>query len=239
MTHSLLDHLPWDSGFFGLSIASSRIEGDTVEAAVEAAAAESVECLYLFIPEARPAALTDALRRGGLLVDLRVRLDLDDRVTHVGGWRRAGPADLARLRPLARSLARTSRFDADPRFPKDSTRAMYEIWLERCLEEGVVVVPDRSLGGFVGARPSGEGLSVDLVYVHPRFRGRGLASRLVTGAIASMGRVRAHVVTQAWNIAAQRSYQDIGFRTGSLEAIVHLWLDRVPGRTGGDSSGRQ
>jgi GNAT superfamily N-acetyltransferase len=103
---------------------------------------------------------------------------------------------------------------------------MYEMWLERCLDEGSVVVPDGNLTGFAGVRPAGsKALSVDLVYVDPDARGEGLASRLVRGALANADGVRAQVATQAWNVGGQRLYQEIGFRTTFLDAIVHVWLD--------------
>ena len=112
----------------------------------------------------------------------------------------------------------------DPRFSPEAVASMYETWLERCMREGVVVVPSRMIGGFVGLRPNSDAISVDLVYVDQDSRGEGLAARLVAGALARAGSSHARVVTQAWNVSAQRLYQELGFRTSSLPAIVHLWL---------------
>jgi GNAT superfamily N-acetyltransferase len=229
MPDPIVTHLPWDSEFFGVSIARATVDGDSVETAAEQAAAQQVHCLYLFVQAARPQAIADALRRGGRLVDLRVGLNLRTPLPLPEGVRRADRRDIAALVPLAQNLASASRFSADSRFPHDAVKAMYDIWLDRCLDEGIVVVPDHGVDSFVGARPSGdETISIDLVYVGAQSRGQGLASRLVGGAVATAGARGAQVATQAWNVAAQRSYQDAGFRTASIQAIVHLWLDEAP-----------
>jgi len=221
-------HLGWDSEFFGVTVGRADVDEDSVKRAVEEAVEQGVECLYLFVRDARPPALAYALRSGGRLVDVRVELDLHTSPTLPDGIRRADRRECLELLPLARSLADESRFSADPRFAADAVRAMYDIWLGRCFDDGIVVVPDRGLGGFVGVRPIEEGISVDLVYVDARSRGQGLGARLLSGAVAISGAARARIATQAWNITAQRLYQGVGFRTASIQAIVHLWLDEVP-----------
>jgi GNAT superfamily N-acetyltransferase len=218
--------LRWDTEFFGVSIARAELDHATVARALAEAAARDVQCLYLVIPSAHPPPLADAVRRGGRLVDLRVTLELETRLAPPLGVRPADAGDLGALIPLARGLSGSSRFGRDPRFSEDAVARMYETWLERCLEEGSVVVPDGNVTGFVGVRPGhSEAVSVDLVYVDPAARGEGLAARLVRGALARADVVRARVATQAWNVGAQRLYQEIGFRTSSLDAIVHVWLD--------------
>jgi ribosomal protein S18 acetylase RimI-like enzyme len=225
MTSPTLTHLPWDSDFFGVSVARADIDEAGVEDAVREAIVDRVQCLYLFVKRAEPIAIAEAVRRGGRIVDLRVELDLHTPVALPSGIRRAERRDATTLFPLAQSLARESRFSADPHFAGEAVRAMYGIWLEQCLDEGLVIVPDHGIRGFVGARTSGDTISIDLVYVDEHARGQGLAGRLVAGAIALSGARGGRVATQASNIAAQRLYQALGFRTASLQAIVHLWLD--------------
>lgn len=225
MTSRAVSYLDWDSEFFGVSIARADVTTETVELVVEEAAARHVECLYLFFPVQQSLGLTDALRRGGRLVDVRVELDLTGATTPADGIRLASGSDIPSLVSLAHQLADESRFRADPHFPRDAIERMYDIWLDRCLAEGMVLVPDRSLGGFVGARTIGDTVSVELVYVDPQCRGSGIAAKLVRAAIANAEAPRARVSTQASNVAAQRLYQSVGFRTRSIQAIVHLWLD--------------
>jgi ribosomal protein S18 acetylase RimI-like enzyme len=231
MTSPTLTHLRWDSEFFGVSIACADIDEAGVEDAVKEAVTKRVQCLYLFVKSAQPIAVADAVRRGGRIVDLRVELELHTPPPLPSGIRRAERGDAATLFPLAQSLARESRFSADPRFASDAVRAMYGIWLERCFDEGIVIVPDQGFGGFVGARASGDTISIELVYIDEHARGQGLAARLVAGAVAISGARGARVATQAWNIPAQRLYQGVGFRTASIQAIVHLWLDDSTSRS--------
>ena len=225
MTIPFVTHLEWDSEFFGVSIARSDINDESVEFVVQEAADQHVQCLYLFLSIEQPFALEEALRRGGRLVDLRVEFDLTTPVVLPDGIRLAERNDIPTLLPLARKLADASRFNADPGFAGEDVRRMYEIWLGRCFDEGVVVVPAQGFGGFVGARTSGDTASIDLVYVDSPSRGQGVAAKLVTGAVAGAGKPRSQVATQAANIAGQRLYQSIGFRTTSTKAIVHLWID--------------
>lgn len=225
MTEPLVVPLSWDSAFFGVSIAASRLADDNLDRVRAEAAGRGVECLYLFVPDASPSAVVASVRAGARLVDLRLRMTLDGSVPMESGAIPARADEVDQLRPLARRLAASSRFAADPRFPTQRIEAMYDTWLDRCLAEGVVVVPDDSPGGFVGARASEGTAAVDLVFVDRPFRGTGLASRLVRAALARAGTNSATVDTQAWNVAAQRAYQDVGFRPTSLEAILHLWLD--------------
>jgi ribosomal protein S18 acetylase RimI-like enzyme len=225
----IVTHLGWDSEFFGVAVGRAEVDKHSLSRAIEEALEQRVECLYLFVRDARPSALTHALHCGGRLVDLRVQLDLQTPAppSLPNGVRHADRREARALLPLARSLARESRFSADPRFPAHAVSEMYEIWLERCFDDGVVVVPAQGLGGFVGARPIEKGISVDLVYVDAGARGQGLGARLLDGAVATSGASEARVATQAWNITAQRLYQAAGFRIASIEAIVHLWLDEL------------
>lgn len=225
MTSQSIRRLAWDTAFFGVPIARVDLAGPTVRAAVDAAVADDIACLYVFVPGADPPVVQDAIGYGGRLVDLRVELELDDARFSSSGGRVASDADADILLPLARDLARESRFSSDPRFSPRRVVQMYEVWLRRCLDEGVVVSPEEGLGGFVGARVSDDAVSIDLVYVTPSSRGRGIASQLITRAIAETGASRARVATQAWNVAAQRLYQALGFRITGIQAIVHIWLD--------------
>jgi GNAT superfamily N-acetyltransferase len=225
MTEPIVQLLPWDSEFFGVSIATSRLAHDDLENVRAQAMADNVDCLYLFVPNANPRAVVAAVRAGARLVDLRLHMGLRGTVPMPTGARPAHGDEVEPLRPLAHRLATASRFSSDPRFPQERIAAMYQIWLERCLAEGLVVVPEDCFGGFVGARVASGLVSIDLVFVDRPFRGQGLASRLVRAAVAQAGADSATVVTQAWNVGAQRAYQDVGFRAESLEAILHLWLD--------------
>jgi ribosomal protein S18 acetylase RimI-like enzyme len=143
--------------------------------------------------------------------------------------RGASAADRLALLPQAHELAVESRFWRDPRIPQEKVREMYEIWLDRCLDEGFVAVPASNGAGFVGARRDGDVARIDLVYVDTASRGQGLGRALVHGAVAGVGANEASVVTQTGNVAAQRLYQSLGLRSGNSLAVLHLWLDERSG----------
>jgi ribosomal protein S18 acetylase RimI-like enzyme len=218
----------WDSTFFGVRVFEAHPRHDELSQAVAEAARSEAECLYLFVDAGDLVTIETAVRNGAQLVDLRV--ELAGRVRpETGGsaspTRRATHADREALLSQARELAIESRFARDARFPHERVREMYEIWLERCLDEGVVAVPDARGAGFVGARRDGDDARIELVYVDAASRGQGLGRALIHEAVAALAASNVSVVTQTGNVAAQRLYQSLGLRSRSTIAVLHLWLD--------------
>jgi ribosomal protein S18 acetylase RimI-like enzyme len=220
----------WDSTFFGARIFEAHLEGDSLDQVVAEAVGGCAECLYLFMDAGDLHGIEEAVRRGARLVDVRVELagglELEP---DAGATRSATEADRDALIPQARDLAIESRFSRDPRVSEEKVRDMYEIWLDRCLDEGVVAVPAAGPGGFVGARKEDDSAHIELVYVDPASRGQGLGRFLVAEAVRSLGTRDAAVVTQTGNVAAQRLYQSLGLRSRSTSAVLHLWLDERRG----------
>jgi ribosomal protein S18 acetylase RimI-like enzyme len=221
---------PWDSTFFGARVFEAHVRGDALDEVVAEAARSGAECLYLFVDGGDLLGIETAVHNGARLVDLRV--ELAGRIGPEDGGpaiRQATHAEREALVPQARELAIESRFARDARIPNERVREMYEIWLDRCLDEGVVVVPAGGGAGFVGARKDGHGAQIELVYVDAPSRGQGLGGALVRQAAASLDASDVSVVTQAGNIAAQRLYQSLGLRSRDTLAVLHLWLDERHG----------
>ena len=225
MTNTVLRR-EWDSTFFGARIFEAHLARDSVDRVVAEAGRAGAECLYMFIDANDPGGIEDAVRAGARLVDLRTelggRMEVD---TAAGATRPATRADRQTVLPQTRELAIESRFSRDGRIPAEKVREMYEIWLDRCLDEGVVTVPTAGRGGFVGARKNGGVARIELVYVDAASRGHGLGHALVHDAVASLATNDATVVTQAGNVGAQRLYQSLGLRSRSTTAVLHLWFD--------------
>ena len=219
---------PWDSTFFGARIFEAHLSDDRVDDVVNEAAAAAAECLYLFVDAGELAAIETAVRSGARLVDLRVELGgrIDqDAAAAATQTRAATRADRDILMPQAPELAVESRFARDRRIPEERVREMYEIWLDRCLDEGVVAVPVGSGLGFVGARKDGDIARIELVYVDVASRGRGLGRALIREAVSGLAASDVTVVTQIGNVAAQRLYQSLGLRSRRTLTVLHLWLD--------------
>jgi ribosomal protein S18 acetylase RimI-like enzyme len=220
----------WDSTFFGVRIVEAHLRGDALDEAVADAARSGAECLYLFVDAGDLATIETAVRHGAQLVDLRVELAGQIALEVAGDappTRRATHADREALLPQTRELAIESRFSRDTRIPDQKVREMYDIWLDRCLEEGVVVVPANRGAGFVGARKNGDVASIELVYVDAASRGQGLGRALIREAVTALLASDVTVVTQSGNVAAQRLYQSLGLRSRGAIAVLHLWLDEL------------
>jgi ribosomal protein S18 acetylase RimI-like enzyme len=219
----------WDSTFFDARVFEAHLEGGgRLDEVVREAVREKADCLYVFVDAGDLESIEEAVRTGGRLVDLRVELAGEIQPVPVGAvpaTRLAAKADRDALVHRAAELARESRFSRDPRIPAERVREMYEIWVDRCLDEGVVMVPAHGHGGFVGVRSEGDVAQVELVYVAASSRGEGLGGALVRDAVAALGVTDASVVTQTGNIPAQRLYQSLGLRSRSTLAVLHLWLD--------------
>lgn len=219
--------LRWDSDFFGVEIARAD-PGEPVADEAASARAAGIDCLYVTVPGAAPAGIHAAVALGARLVDLRTELDRDGTAPAApAAVRRAGADDLAGLEAGAAELSAVSRFTADPRFARDRVAEMYRVWVRRALDEGTVVVPAGGERAFVAALPGDGETRLALVWVAPRSAGRGLGRTLVDAALAETGAGRATVATQAGNAAALRLYEAAGFRTRSVDAVLHLWLDEA------------
>jgi ribosomal protein S18 acetylase RimI-like enzyme len=218
----------WDSTFFGVRVFEAHLRDDAFDQAVAEAARSGAECLYLFVDAGDLVNIETAVRNGARLVDLRVELDGRLRLEPdavAPATRPATHADRDALVAQARELASESRFARDARIPDERVREMYEVWLDRCLDEGVVAVPAIGETGFVGARGDGDVARVELVYVDAASRGQSLGGALIHEAVAGLAATDVSVVTQTGNVAAQRLYQSLGLRSRATVAVLHLWLD--------------
>lgn len=227
--------LPWDSDFFGARIATADLHQESIDVAVRDAMEQRVACLYVVAPGNRLPGIIDLAGRGARLVALRHTLtrqantDSDARRPARGedGVRLGKRTDARTLRKLAEELAPFSRFAVDPRFDRSRIAAMYRAWADQCLDGGIVTVT-RDGTGFVGITLSPSQAHVALVYVNGASAGRGLGRALLDSALATADRP-AVVATDAGNVPALRMYENAGFRSASMSAIFHLWLDELRG----------
>jgi ribosomal protein S18 acetylase RimI-like enzyme len=145
-------------------------------------------------------------------------------------------ADLQRLRAIARTSHEVTRFFADPHFPREGCRDLYDRWIVRSCEEGwadavFVVDVDGYASGYVTCHLDGAARrgSIGLTAVSAASRGAGLGRDLVCGALAwfdERGCEEVSIVTQGANVGAQRLFQACGFRTASAGIWLHRWYER-------------
>lgn len=236
---ALCRFLEWDSEFFGVRVARvqvSRLAPDTASAIVEWCRANTIDLLYFLADSDDPPTVRLAEDRGFRLVDLRVTLDraLDGALRPPAyAVRAAQNSDLPALRAMARAGFRQSRFYADPLIPAGRADALYEIWVEKRMNDPashvLVVDANGAAVGFITCLCAGALGTIDLFGVGEAARGRGIGQALVQGALAwfaGQGAQRASVVTQGRNIAAQRLYQRSGFTTSAVQLWYHRWFTR-------------
>ena len=234
--------LEWDTRFFGFRIATvmrPRLDEASMEEVLGWCAEHRTDCLYLLSDASDAATLRLAHERGFRFVDVRVtyRMPVDpsrpEPTARAGSRiRPAEPGDIPVLRDVAARSHTLSRFWADARFPRDRCAELYALWFERsCQGYADAVWIAESDGRAVGyltchLRPEGLG-EIGLVGIDAGSKGRGLGRALLERGIAwfrESGCKEISVVTQSSNVAAQRLYQSVGFRTFAVQYWHHLWL---------------
>lgn len=231
--------LAWDTAFFGFRVAralnTDAFGPGAGQALVDWCVAAQVRWLYALVPPT-PAASREAEAHRFTLTDIRMELSAPlERMAAAlpTGVRPFQASDIAVLRALARESHRDSRFFADAGLPEPQAALLFERWIERDCEPaadrwaGVATMHGTPVGYLTAHVDAQRHGWVRLVAVAAAARGRGLGSALLSAAgrwMADRGAVDARVVTQGRNLAAQRLYQQAGFRTESLQLWYHRWF---------------
>jgi len=235
-------YLAWDSEFFGRKMASVALPSDaaTAEADLERAVNESIgngiECLTLVLDSADQPAVFEAARLGFALVDVRITLKAELKVTSTAYpvvVRPSRPSDRATVEKLALTSFSTTRFAVDPHFPKARVSEMYRVWVSKNLEgpsKLTLVATDKdAVAGFISCGvTSPDVANIELLAVGAGMRGKGVGSALVQGMMkhyAAEGKREVHVVTQARNIKGMTFYESAGFKVGRVELSFHKWFE--------------
>lgn len=237
MTPVNVEHLSWDSDFFGCSVGRVVLsEGGTDPETLKKAILDAnCDLTYVFLPVLGGTA-NEIEKPRGALVDLGGRChDLKTvyRKT-VDGGRGASQKDVvtatqmsSELEALAYASGWCSRFVSDNRLSK-FFKPMYRKWLERDLARGrVFVYPSAEHPEGVVTASICDGLGkVGLVAVDAKSCGKGIATRLLTNMeawLASQGVNACEVVTQGVNVAARHLYEKVGFKLYSQMEVWHVW----------------
>ncbi len=233
-----IEPLPWDSGFFGISIARARpASREDVEVVLERALDARVRCLYALTPgDARDALAALAANPVCRCVDLRLTLTRDA-PAHYASLRTGAfdasvtSSELAQLEAIAARAHVDSRFFLDEGFHDGRCEDLYRTWIRKSIEGRAQHVLVARLGGeavgYITLHESQGVGSIGLVALAEHARGHGLGSAMMRESLAwfaERGLERLEVVTQGRNVAAQRLYQASGFRTSRAESWFHCWL---------------
>jgi dTDP-4-amino-4,6-dideoxy-D-galactose acyltransferase len=243
---SLCEELPWDSQFFGLSIARavpSRLDAATRDAVLDWCRSHRVDCLY-FLGAPDDTETIQQLDAGGFqLVGVRVTLARpaeSGRGEVRGHVRPAAAGDIPALRDIASSAHRDTRFHADSRFDAARSDELYATWIENSVrgyaDRVLVAERDDAPVGYVTLHAdapnaetgtAGRTARIGLFAVHGQYRNQGVGRDLLRSAaqaLASAGVTVTSVVTAGRNVAALRLYKSEGFNTIDVALWYHRWF---------------
>ena len=232
--------LEWDSEFFGFRIArlqQPRLDRDALARTLAWCRRERIDCLY-FLADSDPMTIALAEAAHFHLVDVRVTLEAHPQDAsppaegaQIRPWM---PADISRLRSIAASTHRDSRFYRDGHFPTERCDDLYSTWIaQSCGADATqVFVAEfaRQAAGYISCHAATQATtregSIGLLGVADDARDRGFGRNLLLHALAwfrNQGMRSVTVVTQGHNVAAQRLYQKAGFTTRSEQLWYHYW----------------
>ena len=128
--------IPWDSRFFGVSIARAipkRLDAPTLDAIFDWCRSHGIDCLYFLGAPDDTTTIQLLEAEGFQLVGVRVTLARpaeSGRGDVRGHVRRAVGGDIPALRDIASSAHRDTRFHADDRFDAARSDELCATWIE-------------------------------------------------------------------------------------------------------------
>jgi GNAT superfamily N-acetyltransferase len=236
--HSPCELLEWDSHHFGLRIGQVRgnhLSSNTIASINRWRRTHRIDCLYLLAGIDRLDTIRTAEKAGFGFTDLRVTLSrpltLATPYERQPGVRLFDVGDLATLKQMARELHHDSRFYVDPRFPRDRSRELFALWIEKaCLDSTYrvfVAVMDGRAAGYLACQRLPEDVGhIRLLGVDASAQKKGFGAQLIQAALAWLTAenvTRVSVITQGRNVPAQRLYHKCGFAASSVELWYHWW----------------
>lgn len=237
--------LPWDSNFFGCKTARLDITGDCAEDDLKQALEQDFDVCYIYVFQNMPEISARLLSLGAVLYDHKATFGKTLSASDAG---QPDPMVLelknssSEAVDLAVSSGVYSRFYLDPGFrPKQP--ALYERWIANCFEQenGRVFAIHQGdvLAAIEGVTVSDGMGHLELIAVHPDFRRRGFAGKLIRAAddfYLASGASAAEVVTQLDNKPACATYQSCGYTLNETVDVWHLWK-KSSGNSGNANTG--
>ena len=237
----LCNYLEWDSQFFGLNIArclQTTLNPGQMPLVLEWCNEKQIDCLYFLGESDAPQTVRLVENHGFQLVDIRLTLDKTFNTPPANPQdmdiRLCETADIPILRNIASHSFTESRFYFDGHFPMERCDELYATWIEKSCSgyaDCVWVIQHQGQpAGFISCHcypDDGRG-QIGLFGIDMAARGQGFGTRLIQHALFwfyEQSLQHVEVVTQVRSIAAQRAYQQAGFRTSAVQLWYHRWFD--------------
>jgi len=238
----LYKKLEWDSDFFGVNIgyvSCLRLTPSIERRVKDYIRKEKIDMLeYLCNCHDKKSVLT-AEKNGYSFVDIRLTFEQTlgecSETTLPSGFsvRKANKSDIGKLRRIASSIYKLSRYYYDANFDEAKVTEFYSNWVEKAVlgtfdDYAYVLCDGNEPVGFCSIKEQRENAaSIGLFGMSFDYAGKGLAAGLLQVVLNRLKRDRidyVEVVTQGRNYGAQRLYQRLGFITKSTELWYHKWF---------------
>ena len=222
----MIKHLPWDSDFFNLNIAS-------VDATHEVADIELQEfdMFYSFHSEENKVFknFQPTFREHKIIFEKQL-LQIADTVADIRSVDE-NFKDVSTLQELAYESGKHSRFNLDGNFAERQFKNLYNLWISNSLnrqfaDDVLVIYQNDKIGGFVTFKINQEIATIGLIAVLPEFQGQGLGTKLlqrVEYLLFRKGIQKLQIPTQQENLDACGFYTKKGYSILSITPITHYW----------------
>ena len=229
-----VDTLHWDSEFWGVHAARVFVTtSDDLRNATQECSRRGVQWASLLLAASDVTTINAAVRHGFDIVDYRIAFSSKP-IQTVAPFELANPSDEEAMAEIASTAFPMSRFAVDSRLDAERCSAFYETWVRNSFngqmaDATVVSRFEGSLDGFITMRCRQDGSgALPLVAVRADRRGKGVAKRLLDGAMGWMicqSAESVEVVTQVSNTSAMRLYEAGGFQVRECDVWLHRWFD--------------
>ncbi|WP_321495011.1 GNAT family N-acetyltransferase [uncultured Desulfobacter sp.] len=235
-----LEHLQWDSQFFGLKIGkivcNRENYNDKLNQLVSSARNENYSLLYVFSSEHIFLSEKHVIKNNALLVDRKIayQLNLNSKIIRIDDCildynTKKLSKDLLDLTYIS---GQYSRFLLDKKMPENAFENLYKAWIEKSLSKEIadkVFVAQRNckIIGFVTLKIKDEKGEVGLIAVSEQAQGQKIGSKLIDACVLYLQQKSIYeivVSTQLANTQACRFYISYGFKKELITNTYHFWL---------------
>lgn len=233
-----IEHLQWDSIFFGIKtgrIIFNQSEDDLLELLPEARN-QNYKLLYVFSDEYIELSDNILSKWNGYLVDRKIVYQKEVCCYNVLNKKIVSPYtsfEISKdLLDLAYISGSHSRFRLDKKFPTGSFERMYKEWLLKSLNGELadmvyVASENNKILGFVSLKCKDNIGEIGLIAVNNEVQGKGLGTKLINACekyLTEKSIYTLFVATQLNNKQACQFYEKYSFKKHKATNIYHFWI---------------
>jgi ribosomal protein S18 acetylase RimI-like enzyme len=206
---------------------------DAVPSALDELRGHASWMIEIRVPVDGVQTLAVLTKQGFGLVDTNVQLDCPASQLRNLPWRSdvwtiraAQAADRNAVSAIATTQLTLSRFHLDPQVDARLASEVKRAWVDNFFEskrgDGLFVVDDGQIAGFLLVLERGTLGVIDLIAVAPRIRGSGAVAALISAWLDKSPAIDRIVVgTQIANVRSLRAYSKLGFRVCGATHVLH------------------